>query len=36
VDKYGKKMTEPEKQTVLNYLETRAADSQDGQQGLSH
>ena len=36
VDKYGKKMTEPEKKTVLNYLETRAADSQDGQQDLSH
>jgi hypothetical protein len=36
VDKYGKKMTQLQKQTVLDYLESQAADSQDGQQGLSH
>jgi hypothetical protein len=36
VDKYGKKMTQLEKQTVLDYLEPRAADSHDSQQGLTH
>ncbi|MHC5103775.1 MAG: hypothetical protein ACYSOQ_10215 [Planctomycetota bacterium] len=36
VDKYGKKMTQLQKQTVLEYLESRSADSQEGQQGLSH
>jgi hypothetical protein len=36
VDKYGKKMTQLEKQTVLDYLEPRAADAQDSQQGLAH
>jgi hypothetical protein len=36
VDTYGKKMTQLEKQTVLDYLEQRAADAQDSQQELSH
>ncbi|MHC4287270.1 MAG: hypothetical protein ACYSSJ_03105 [Planctomycetota bacterium] len=36
VDKYGKKMTQLEKETVLDYLEQRAADAQDSQQELSH
>jgi hypothetical protein len=36
VDKYGKKMTQLQKQRVLDYIESRAADSQNGQQGLSH
>ena len=36
VDKYGKKMTQLEKQTVLDYLEQRAADAQDSQQELLH
>jgi hypothetical protein len=36
VDKYGKKTTQLEKQTVLDYLEQRAADAQDSQQELSH
>jgi len=36
VDKYGKKMTQLEKEIVLDYLEPRAADAQDGQQELSH
>ena len=36
VDKYGKKMTQLQKQTVLDYLEQRIADAQDSQQELSH
>jgi hypothetical protein len=36
VDRYGKKMTQLEKKTVLDYLEPRAADAQDSQQELSH
>ena len=36
VDKYGKKMTPLKKQTVLDYLQQRAADAQSSQQRLSH
>lgn len=36
VDKYGKKMTQLEKQTVLDYLQQSTANTQDSQQELSH
>ncbi len=36
VDKYGKMTTQLEKQTVLDYLQQRAADTQSSQQRLSH